>query len=360
LITAEKLCKKFGKIDAVKDVSFEIEKGEIVGFLGSNAAGKTTTMRMLTCYFPPTSGTATVAGYDVFEKSLDVRKNVGYLPENVPLYLDMPVDYFLGFVAALKGVPTKERTKRVETAIDRCGLTHVKERSIGTLSKGYRQRVGLAQAIITDPPVLILDEPTVGLDPKQIIEIRNLIKSFGGKSTVILSTHILHEIEKVCDRILIINKGEILAFDTIDNLSDKLSECYTLNLTVDGETEKIKQTLKDIPVVSKLQDLGKTDDDLFRYKMTIPKNPEARTAISTKLLENDLKLVEMYIERMSAEDIFRLMVPDREESPAGEDAEADSQTAAGTEPEVNDEIEETEITENNDNDDTTPEKEADR
>jgi ABC-2 type transport system ATP-binding protein len=318
LITANNLCKKFGRIEAVKNVSFEITKGEIVGFLGSNAAGKTTTMRMLTCYFPPTSGSATVAGFDVFENSLKVRRNVGYLPENVPLYLDMTVEYFLGFVGSLKGIPGKNRRAKVDNAIDRCGLAEVRDRAIGTLSKGFRQRVGLAQAIITDPPVLILDEPTVGLDPTQIIEIRNLIKSFGGKSTVILSTHILHEIEKVCDRILIIDHGQILAFEALENLSDKLSESYTLNLTVDGPTEQIKQTLKELTAVTNLQDLGKTEENLFRYRMTVPKNSEARKAISSKLLEKDLKLVEMYIERMSAEDIFRLIVPSntsREKTP---------------------------------------------
>jgi ABC-2 type transport system ATP-binding protein len=304
-------------MEAVKNVSFDIEKGEIVGFLGSNAAGKTTTMRMLTCYFPPTSGEAKVAGYDIFEQSIDVRRNVGYLPENVPLYTDMPVEYFFKFAAELKGVPSGEKQDKVEKVMTKCGLTHVRQKNIGHLSKGYRQRVGIAQAIINDPPVLILDEPTVGLDPKQIIEIRNLIKSFGGKSTVILSTHILHEIEKVCDRILIIDRGQILAFDTIENLAEKLSTDYSLMLTVEGNSEKVKSALKSISQVTKLQDLGKVEGDTYKYRANIPKDSSIRGVISQKLNDAEFKLVEMYVERMSAEDIFRTMVPDVKEVTEG-------------------------------------------
>ena len=314
MISAKGLCKNFGRVQAVRDVTFEVEKGEIVGFLGSNAAGKTTTMRMLTCYFPPSAGTATVAGFDIFNQSLDVRRNVGYLPENVPLYTDMPVDYFLDFVAALKGVPGRERDEKVDSAINRCGLRPVAEKRIGELSKGYRQRVGIAQAIITDPPVLILDEPTVGLDPKQIIDIRNLIKSFGGKSTVILSTHILHEIEKVCDRILLINKGEILAYDTLENLAERLQKQYTLNLEVKGNTEKVKGILKEINGVSKITDQGKTDKGIYKYRMKISKDAGVRENISRSLSSQDYQLLGMQVEQMSAEDIFRKMVPDRDKN----------------------------------------------
>lgn len=312
MISARGLCKNFGSVQAIKNVSFEIEKGEIVGFLGSNAAGKTTTMRILTCYFPPTSGSATVAGFDIHKDSLKVRQNVGYLPENVPLYTDMPVEYFLDFVAALKGVPGKERAKKVQSAIQRCGLEDVSENLIGNLSKGYRQRVGIAQAIITDPPILILDEPTIGLDPKQIIEIRNLIKSFGGKSTVVLSTHILHEIEKVCDRILIIDRGQILAFDSLPNLAEKLQDSYNLYLTVKGSAEKVKSILKEINGVSKLQDIGKLDKGVYRYLMKISKDIAVRENITSKLSSDGHTVLEMYIEQMSAEDIFRRIVPDRE------------------------------------------------
>jgi len=311
LISARKLCKRFGPVRAVNNVSFEVEKGEIVGFLGSNAAGKTTTMRILTCYFPPSSGEATVAGYDIFKDSLKVRRNVGYLPENVPLYNNMPVDYFLDFIASLKGVGGKEREKKVESAIKRCGLESVFDERIGNLSKGYRQRVGIAQAIITDPPVLILDEPTVGLDPKQIIEIRNLIKGFGGKSTVILSTHILHEIEKVCNRILIIDRGKLLQFDTLKNLSDKLQDKYSLNLTVKGPTEKVKNTLKEINGVEKVQDMGKLDKGIYKYRLITKKDQDLLELISKTLSQNEYIILEMIREQMSAEDIFRKVVPDR-------------------------------------------------
>lgn len=310
MITANKLCKRFGSVRAVNNVSFEVEKGEIVGFLGSNAAGKTTTMRILTCYFPPSSGSATVAGYDIFNDSLKVRRNVGYLPENVPLYDSMPVDYFLDFVASLKGVGGKERVKKVGSAINRCGLEPVFDERIGNLSKGFRQRVGIAQAIITDPPVLILDEPTVGLDPKQIIEIRSLIRSFGGKSTVILSTHILHEIEKVCNRILIIDEGEILEFDTLQNLSEKLQDKYSISMTVKGPTEKVKSTLREINGVEKVQDMGKLDKGIYKYKLITKKDPALLELIATGLSENEYIILEMFREKMSAEDIFRKVVPD--------------------------------------------------
>lgn len=311
MITADKLCKNFGAVEAVKDVSFEVEKGEIVGFLGSNAAGKTTTMRILTCYFPPTSGTAKVAGYDIFQQSLDVRKNVGYLPENVPLYQDMTVEYFLDFVASLKGVRGSDRKRKVDSAVSRCSLENVRSTNIGQLSKGYRQRVGIAQAIITDPPVLILDEPTVGLDPKQIIEIRNLIRSFGGKSTVILSTHILHEIEKVCDRILIIDNGRILAFDRLENLAEKLSKEETLNLTVEGDTEKVKSILRSVDGVAGIEDLGKIEKEIYRYRLKCPRDYEFRKKITSALSDAGFNLMEIFAERMSAEDVFRKMVPDK-------------------------------------------------
>lgn len=311
MISAEKLYKNFGPVEAVKHVSFEIEKGEIVGFLGSNAAGKTTTMRILTCYFPPTSGSARVAGYDIFTESLKVRKNVGYLPENVPLYTDMPVNYFLDLVASLKGLKGKERGKKVDKAIQRCNLNEVKEMPIGKLSKGFRQRVGIAQAIITDPPVLILDEPTVGLDPKQIIEIRSLIKNFGGKSTVILSSHNLHEIEKICSRILIIDRGEILAFDTPENLAKKIYRTQQMDLCVEGPTEKVKAILKDIKGVEKIADAGKKSKRVYNYQLKVSRGSEVRRVIFEKIAEAGYKILEMSTCPVDVEDIFRKIVPDK-------------------------------------------------
>jgi len=207
MIEVEHLTKNFGPVTAIRDVSFSVAPGEIVGFLGPNGAGKSTTMRILSCFMPASSGSARVAGYDVFKESMEVRKRIGYLPENVPLYSDMRVRPYLEFVAEVKGLDRSERKRRVVEAMDRCLIADVENRLIGKLSKGYRQRVGLAQAIINDPHVLILDEPTIGLDPKQITEIRSLIKSLAGDHTVILSTHILPEVEAICRRVVMINAG---------------------------------------------------------------------------------------------------------------------------------------------------------
>src|SRR5438876_9501634 len=218
MIEVQSLTKHYGTIAAIHDVSFSVKRGEIVGFLGPNGAGKTTTMRILAGFMPATQGTATVAGYDVFTQSLEVRRRIGYLPENVPLYSEMGVASYLDFVAEVKGVGRAERRRRVADVMERCLIADVQHRLIGKLSKGYRQRVGLAQAIVSDPEVLILDEPTIGLDPKQIAEIRALIKSLAGQHTVILSTHILPEVSMLCDGIIIINHGRIVAQGTESEL----------------------------------------------------------------------------------------------------------------------------------------------
>ena len=214
MIEVDHITKYYGQTPAVQDVSFRVEKGEILGFLGPNGAGKTTTMRMLTCYLPPSEGTARVAGYDVFEDSMEVRKRIGYMPEHPPLYDDMMVRSYLTFVSKIKGVDAKQRKSRIDLAMEQCGISDMPDTIIGKLSKGYRQRVGLAQALVHDPEVLILDEPTIGLDPRQIIEVRELIKSLAGDHTVILSTHILPEASMTCERVVIINKGKIVAMDT--------------------------------------------------------------------------------------------------------------------------------------------------
>src|SRR5213593_4579679 len=216
MIEVRNLTKHYGPIAAINNVSFGVERGEVVGFLGPNGAGKSTTMRILSCFMPASSGSAKVAGYDVFSQSMDVRRRIGYLPENVPLYTDMRVASYLDFVAEIKGVPRATRKLRVAEVMDKCLIADVQHRLIGRLSKGYRQRVGLAQAIVNDPHVLILDEPTIGLDPKQITEIRALIKSLAGEHTVILSTHILPEVSMVCSAVVIINRGAIVAQGPID------------------------------------------------------------------------------------------------------------------------------------------------
>src|SRR6267378_4094293 len=221
MIEVENLTKRYGRTTAVDGVSFRVQKGEILGFLGPNGAGKTTTMRILTCYLPPTEGTARVAGYDVFESPLEVKRRVGYIPETPPLYPDMDVDGFLDFCAKIKGIPSASRKAKIDEAVEKTRIGDVRRKLIGQLSKGYRQRVGLAQAILASPEVLILDEPTAGLDPKQIIETRELIKGLGGDHTIILSTHILPEVSMTCGRVVIINKGKVVAEDTPENLTHR-------------------------------------------------------------------------------------------------------------------------------------------
>src|SRR5450631_1866130 len=222
MITVSELTKRYARHTAVDHVSFEVQKGQIVGFLGPNGAGKTTTMRMLTCFLPPTSGMATVAGFDVLEQPFEVKKRIGYLPETPPLYPEMRTAEYLSFVGSLKGLSGAELNKRVEYVLERCAIADMRDKLLGKLSKGYRQRVGLAQAIIHNPEVLILDEPTSGLDPKQINETRELIKSLAGDHTIILSTHILSEVEESCEQVIIINQGKIVAQDTVENLTNRL------------------------------------------------------------------------------------------------------------------------------------------
>ena len=234
MIKVEGLTKRYGDVTAIEDLSFQVEKGEIVGFLGPNGAGKTTTMRIITGFLPSTEGIVTVSGHDIFEKPMEVKKQIGYLPEHPPLYADMTVAGYLKFVSKIKGLPRSARADAIDRMLERCGLKDVRKKIIGKLSKGYRQRVGLAQAMIHDPEVLILDEPTIGLDPKQIIEIRELVKSLAGDQTIILSTHILPEVTMICQRCLIINQGRIVADDSLEALTTQGSlESVFLKLTTE-------------------------------------------------------------------------------------------------------------------------------
>src|SRR5574338_1704075 len=234
MIEVENLTKRYGPTLAVSDVSFQVQKGEILGFLGPNGAGKTTTMRIITGFLSPTEGRVRVAGIDVVDSPLDAKRHIGYLPENPPVYTDMTVNEYLAFVGRIKGVPRAELKKRVGEVSEKCAIADVQDRQIGKLSKGYRQRVGLAQALIHNPDILILDEPTAGLDPKQIIETRELIKGLAGQHTVILSTHILPEVAQTCQRVVIINKGRVVAVDTPENLTARLKGAATLYVQVDA------------------------------------------------------------------------------------------------------------------------------
>jgi len=255
MISVKELTKRYARNLAVDRISFEVGKGEIVGFLGPNGAGKTTTMRMLTGFLLPTSGTATVAGFDVLEQPLEVKRRTGYLPEAPPLYQEMSTDEYLSFVGKLKGLSGSELKKRIDYVCERCAITDVKTKQLGKLSKGYRQRVGLAQAIIHNPDVLILDEPTAGLDPKQINETRDLIKSLAGDHTVILSTHILPEVEQICEQVVIINKGKIVATDSVQNLRSRAHGAGALVIEIGGrngslDTESVQTKLAQIAGVS--------------------------------------------------------------------------------------------------------------
>src|SRR5881394_118450 len=247
MIKVSELTKRYARTTAVDHISFEVEKGQIVGFLGPNGAGKTTTMRMLTCFLPPTSGAASVAGFDVLEQPMEVKKRIGYLPEMPPLYHEMRATEYLMFVGKLKGLAGTDLRQRVDTACERCAITDMKDKLLGKLSKGYRQRVGLAQAILHNPDVLILDEPTSGLDPKQIIETRELIKGLGGEHTIVLSTHILPEVSMTCGRVVIINKGRVVAEDTPENLTHRLQGAATVRVEVQGADEGLETTLSAIP-----------------------------------------------------------------------------------------------------------------
>src|SRR6201984_479159 len=236
MIQVQELTKRYARNTAVDQISFEVQKGQIVGFLGPNGAGKTTTMRMLTCFLTPTGGTAKVAGYDILEQPLEVKKRIGYLPESPPVYPEMRIAEYLSFVGQLKGLSGLDLRARVDYACERCAIADVREKIIGKLSKGYRQRVGLAQAIIHNPEVLVLDEPTSGLDPKQILDTRSLIRSLAGDHTIILSTHILPEVEQTCEHVIIINKGKVVATDSVANLTNRLrgSEAVAVDIDAPG------------------------------------------------------------------------------------------------------------------------------
>lgn len=305
-IKVNNLTKYYGEYLAVDNISFEAKKGEILGFLGPNGAGKSTTMKIITTYLPPTSGTVVVDGFDVEDKSLEVRQKLGYLPELNPLYYDMtPVEY-LDFVAKLDGVPSNEIKKKREEMIKVCGLESMRTKDIGTLSKGFKQRVGLAQAMINNPDVLILDEPTSGLDPNQIIEIRNLIKKLGKEKTVILSTHILSEVTATCNRVIIINKGKIVADGTPEELQAKSKGQSMVVLEVKNNTDKNKLSgsLKEIRTVNKVEFVKDTGDS-FIFNIYGEKGADLREVISGKVNQQGAVLLSMQTKQSSLEDIFR-------------------------------------------------------
>jgi ABC-2 type transport system ATP-binding protein len=340
MIKVESLTKRYGPTVAVRNISFEVDKGEIVGFLGPNGAGKTTTMRILTCFLPPTEGTASVAGYDVLENPLEVKKRIGYLPETPPLYPEMEVLDYLRFVARLKGIPRNEIASRVNSVVERCAIGEVRQKLNGQLSKGYRQRVGLAQALIHDPDVLILDEPTAGLDPKQIIDVRGLIHELSGDHTIILSTHILPEVSTTCSRVIIINEGKLEASDTPENLTSRLQGHDTMLMEVDGPADHVREKLESVEGVNRVARAnghgGRTS-----WEVETGKDSAIRISLARTVVESGWGLFEMKSIGLSLEEIFlKLTSSDQEPTQeasgeAMEEAEVEGETptsnAAATE-----------------------------
>jgi gliding motility-associated transport system ATP-binding protein len=308
MISVRELTKRYARTTAVDQISFQVEKGQIVGFLGPNGAGKTTTMRMITCFLPPSSGTATVAGFDVLEKPLEVKKRIGYLPETPPIYPEMETAEYLRFVGKLKGLSGVELSKRVDYVCDRCSVAEVKNKLLGKLSKGYRQRVGLAQAIIHNPDVLILDEPTAGLDPKQINETRDLIKSLAGDHTIILSTHILPEVEQTCQQVIIINKGKLVATDSVGNLRARARGGESVLVEVgwssgNVEPSAIQQKLERVHGVSRVVCKQQVDSHAW-FEIESQKGMLVRGDLARAIVESGWDLNELRAAAMSLEQIF--------------------------------------------------------
>lgn len=311
MIKVDHLAKRYADVYAVNDISFEVNQGEILGLLGPNGAGKTTTMRILTCFMPATSGSATVAGYDVFHDSINVRRQIGYLPENVPLYPEMRVKEYLLFRSRLKNVPYRERKRKIGESIEKCRIVEVKDQIIGTLSKGYRQRVGLADTLVHDPKILILDEPTIGLDPNQIRQVRQLIKELGEKHTILLSTHILPEVEMICGRVIIINKGKIVAMDTPSNLAYQLRAGNNVTLEVRGDGEKIKNTLSNIKGVKKVVWQG--NGGINNYTVEAEGGMDIREDIFSNVVKDNGVIREMKQASVTLEEIFHQITTQEQE-----------------------------------------------
>ncbi len=304
MIEVKDLTKSFGERTAVDHVSFVVNRGEILGFLGPNGAGKTTTMRILTGFLPATSGTAQVAGFDVFNDSLEVRKRIGYLPENPPLYLDMSVSAYLEFVARIKNVPAEKRQARVDDAMAKTNITDKRHELIKRLSRGYKQRVGLAQALVHDPEVIILDEPTVGLDPKQIIEVRHLIKGLAGSHTIILSTHILPEVSMTCDRVVIINRGRIAAIDTPANLTQQLKGGQNVLLEVAADQNAVSAAVREIPGVRKVTAEPAGGNGRVALMVEVSPGQDVRSQIAARIVGKGWPLYELRGVNLSLEEIF--------------------------------------------------------
>lgn len=315
MISVENVTKRYGETVGVEDITFQVAEGEILGFLGPNGAGKTTTMRVITGYHPPSSGTAKVAGYDILTHTMEAKRHLGYLPENPPLYTDMTVEGYLRYVAAIKDVPKHARRQQIDEIVSMLSLEPVYRRLIRNISKGYRQRVGLAQALVGHPPVLILDEPTVGLDPKQIHEVREIIKSLGGRHTIILSSHILPEVSMVCQRVAIINKGRLVAMDTPESLSSRLRRSRQLLARVEGDTNTVEGTIRSIEGVVGVRSVA-GDDGTTVYEIETTVSHDVRRDLFFKMASLGAPILELRSVDLSLEDVFLQLTTEEESEPA--------------------------------------------
>jgi gliding motility-associated transport system ATP-binding protein len=321
MIRAHNLTKRFGSFTAIEDVSFEVKRGEVVGFLGPNGAGKSTTMRILAGVFPPSRGQATIAGYDVVREPLRARSVVGYFPERISLYVDMVVERYLRYVGEMKGLDRSNARREAAQAMKSCGLDAVASRLIGSLSKGFRQRIGIAQALVGTPRVLILDEPTSGLDPEQVAEVRDLIRSLRGERTVILSTHILSEVEATCDRVIIIHRGRVLAVDTPANLNQHLRVTSQIYIEAVGPEPEILATLENVPGVLQVARSGDGAGSILPLTITTRKDQDLRQILADEIIRHGWGLRELRPVSLSLEEIFLSLVgvPERHNPTEAED-----------------------------------------
>ena len=311
MIEVRNLTKLYNTRRAVQDISFSVAKGEILGFLGPNGAGKSTTMKILSGFIPATSGFATVNGFDVAKEEINAKRSIGYLPETPPVYMDMEVEDYLNFTAQLHGVPAKKVKVAVQDAMEKCGITDVRGRVIGNLSKGYRQRVGLAQAIAHNPPVLILDEPTVGLDPRQIIDIRNMIRGLGGEHTVILSTHILPEVQATCNRVVVIDQGRVVAEDTLDGIARKMQASARVSVLVSKDPASVLTKLRAVAGVNDVRS-EKNPEGGFHLSLEATSGSDIRAAVAEVCVVSGLGLLALAEEKLSLEDAFVRLIKNDE------------------------------------------------
>ena len=311
MITVKNVCKKYGSFVAVDNISFEINDGEIIGLLGPNGAGKSTTMNMLTGFIEPTSGEILINGFNISKKSKKAKANIGYMPENVPLYKDLTVKEFINYMAELKYVKGKDRKNMVSDIMAKTNLTDVQNKLIKNLSRGYKQRVSMAGALVGSPKILILDEPTVGLDPKQITEIRDLIKSLAKDHTIIISSHILSEISQMCEKVIILNKGKLIAIDTPENLENKVSKNNVILVTVEDSENKIKNVVKEISEITEIKLIKKNDDNTIQYSLTAKENSDIRKIVFEKFAKEGITIFELKKSETTLEDAFIDLIEDK-------------------------------------------------